>query len=278
MARALLYPQWPYGECQFMWVDAITLGLRSYAPGNVPPAGPGRFHGALRTAVSEQHVVGPGETLSHIVARELRESGQAANRAAIYAGVEKVARHNGIQNPDLIFAGDRLDLSEVASKSAASNAAAPESSEPRQVSSSPRAKAWDRLLDTPARLSSDYGKRHDPFTGRKRDHHGIDLAVASGTGIRPLMSGEVVSSGWLRGYGNTVVVRHADGLETMYAHTSRNLVSKGDRITEDTILGEVGSTGRSTGPHLHFEVRRNGRSLDPAPFLDTNPAIVTAGG
>ena len=109
--------------------------------------------------------------------------------------------------------------------------------------------------------------RKDPFTGRPAFHSGVDLAVATGTRIYPFKSGEVVFSGRKGGYGNVVIVRHADGTETRYGHNSKNLVTVGQRVGTHTPLGEVGSTGRSTGPHLHFEVRRHGRPVDPMSVL-----------
>jgi len=136
---------------------------------------------------------------------------------------------------------------------------------------------WSATLGRPARLSSGYGYRRDPFTGRRAFHQGIDLAAPSGTEIFPVKSGKVEFSGWQRGYGRVVIVRHDDNTETLYAHNSKNLVTKGMRVAPGQQIAEVGSTGRSTGPHLHFEVRRNGRAVDPMPYLRQHSGrLVTA--
>jgi len=113
-------------------------------------------------------------------------------------------------------------------------------------------------------ISSRYGWRRY----RGRYHHGIDIALPSGRPVRAAAPGWVTFSGWKRGYGFIVIVEHARGYETRYAHHRRNLVRVGERVAPGTILAEVGSTGNSTGPHLHFEVRKGGSSLDPYRLLE----------
>jgi len=130
---------------------------------------------------------------------------------------------------------------------------------------------WEPVLRGAARLSSEYGMRKDPFTGRMAFHDGIDLAAKPGTEITALRDGEVIYSGWKSGYGNTVVVRHDNGYESLYGHTSKNLVTAGERVAAGTVIAEVGSTGRSTGPHLHLEVRRHGKPVNPLPHLEAAP-------
>jgi murein DD-endopeptidase MepM/ murein hydrolase activator NlpD len=127
---------------------------------------------------------------------------------------------------------------------------------------------WSGLLNASnARLSSGFGMRKDPFTGRPQHHNGIDVAAPMGTKIYPYASGTVIRAGWNGGYGRMVTIRHDDGTETRYGHTSKNLVEVGDKVTLGEPIAEVGSTGRSTGPHLHFEMRRNGKPVDPVPYL-----------
>lgn len=127
---------------------------------------------------------------------------------------------------------------------------------------------WRKMLDGAARITSGFGVRSDPFTGRLQHHTGIDIAAKRGTRIFPMEDGEVTFAGWKGGYGRMVSVMHDDGLESTYGHNSKNLVKVGDRVTADTPLALVGSTGRSTGPHIHFEVRENGRPVDPLPLLE----------
>ncbi len=110
-------------------------------------------------------------------------------------------------------------------------------------------------------VSSKFGIRKHPIHGDHRFHHGIDIAAPEGTDVYPYRSGTVIFSGQQPGYGNTVVIDHGD------AHNRVNMVKAGDRVDENTVIAEVGSTGVSTGPHLHFEVRQDGKPLDPATFL-----------
>lgn len=117
-------------------------------------------------------------------------------------------------------------------------------------------------------ISSSFGWRKDPFSGEDRFHYGVDLAASEGTPVRAPMQGRVVSSEYREGYGNVVVLDHGQGLSTLYAHNRENLVKEGDRVIQGAPLARVGSTGRSTGPHLHFEVRKDGRQTDPLAFLE----------
>ncbi len=117
-------------------------------------------------------------------------------------------------------------------------------------------------------LTSKFGYRRHPITGRRSMHKGIDIAAKPGTDIVATADGIVIFSGRKGGYGNIVELRHANGLETRYAHNQRNLVAEGDMVGKGQVIGKVGSTGRSTGPHVHFEVRRNGEAVDPMQYLD----------
>jgi murein DD-endopeptidase MepM/ murein hydrolase activator NlpD len=125
----------------------------------------------------------------------------------------------------------------------------------------------DMQLPVNAPVSSLYGMRRDPFTRQVKFHHGIDLAAPEGMSVVPALPGTVISARYENGYGNTVVVEHAGGIKTRYGHLESVNVKAGDVITSEDILGTVGNTGRSTGSHLHFEVLRNGISMDPAESL-----------
>jgi murein DD-endopeptidase MepM/ murein hydrolase activator NlpD len=118
------------------------------------------------------------------------------------------------------------------------------------------------------RISSGFGWRRNPFGGSGREHHnGVDIPARTGTPIRAAGGGIIISSGWQNGYGNTVVIDHGGGLVTKYAHNSRNTAREGQRVERGDIIGYVGSTGRSTGAHLHYEIRRNGTAVNPIAFL-----------
>lgn len=116
--------------------------------------------------------------------------------------------------------------------------------------------------------SSDFGYRSDPIHGGGAFHAGIDLTGRTGDGIHAAADGVVVRAGWWAGYGKVVVVDHGNGMETRYGHMSRFHVKAGDTVRQGQVIGGMGSTGRSTGTHLHFEIRLDGRPLDPQPFLD----------
>jgi murein DD-endopeptidase MepM/ murein hydrolase activator NlpD len=135
---------------------------------------------------------------------------------------------------------------------------------------------WAPVLGGEGRLTSGYGMRRDPFTGRQRFHHGIDLAAPVGTPILAPKGGTVVFSGWRPGYGNLVEIRHEDGALSRYGHNSANTVRRGERVDAGSMIAKVGSTGRSTGPHVHFEVRRDGRSVNPMPFLEASRVQLAA--
>ena len=114
------------------------------------------------------------------------------------------------------------------------------------------------------RVSSGFGIRNDPFTGGLAMHEGLDFTAMSGTTVVATAKGTVTRSGWDFGYGNVVEVQHAEGFATRYAHLSKRLVQVGDTVERGGLLGEVGSTGCSTGPHLHYEVFIKDRVINPA--------------
>lgn len=124
------------------------------------------------------------------------------------------------------------------------------------------------------RVSSNFGNRRDPFTRRKAFHSGMDFPAPSGTTVLAAGDAAVVFVGKKSGYGNVVELAHGDGLVTRYAHLSAFLVKEGQRVETGTPIARVGSTGRSTGPHLHFEVRRDEAAVDPAPYLAAGRRLV----
>jgi murein DD-endopeptidase MepM/ murein hydrolase activator NlpD len=124
---------------------------------------------------------------------------------------------------------------------------------------SPLAGSW--------RFSSPFGWRPDPFTGVRSQHTGIDMAVPLGTPILAAMSGTVVSASYSSIYGNYVIINHGNGYQTLYGHMQKILAQKGQIVNQGSKIGLVGSTGYSTGPHLHFSVYKNGRLIDPMSVL-----------
>jgi murein DD-endopeptidase MepM/ murein hydrolase activator NlpD len=118
-----------------------------------------------------------------------------------------------------------------------------------------------------ARVNSNFGTRRDPFTGRLARHTGLDIPAVHGTPILASGGGRVVSAGYKGAYGKTVVIDHGDGLATLYGHASKLLVRPGEIVMPKQKIALVGSTGRSTGPHLHFEVIRKGQRVEPRQYL-----------
>jgi murein DD-endopeptidase MepM/ murein hydrolase activator NlpD len=116
-------------------------------------------------------------------------------------------------------------------------------------------------------VSSRYGMRTDPFTGRKSWHKGVDFAGRRGANVVSVGSGVVTWSGPYQGYGNMVEIDHGEGFVTRYAHNQQNSVKVGELVQRGQVIAMMGSTGRSTGPHLHFEVYKNGRAVDPSTYI-----------
>jgi murein DD-endopeptidase MepM/ murein hydrolase activator NlpD len=116
-------------------------------------------------------------------------------------------------------------------------------------------------------FTSGFGVRSDPFLGRPAMHTGLDFRAATGDPVRATANGKVVSAGWSGGYGRMVEIDHGNGLSTRYGHLSEIGVKVGEAVKIGQMIGEVGSTGRSTGPHLHYETRIDGEAVDPQKFL-----------
>ena len=116
-------------------------------------------------------------------------------------------------------------------------------------------------------MSSPFGRRTDPLTGRLSVHKGVDFAAKAGSDVVAVAAGVVTSSERRSGYGNTVEISHADGYVTLYAHNQSNLVQVGDLVQRGQTIAKVGSTGRSTGYHVHFEVSKKGRLVNPASYI-----------
>lgn len=116
-------------------------------------------------------------------------------------------------------------------------------------------------------LSSPYGRRNDPFTGRVSHHNGVDFAGAEGSEVVSVAAGVVTWAGTRSGYGKLIEISHGDGHVTRYGHNKVHLVRQGEVVEKGQVIALMGSTGRSTGPHVHFEVHVNGRAVDPARYI-----------
>jgi murein DD-endopeptidase MepM/ murein hydrolase activator NlpD len=125
-------------------------------------------------------------------------------------------------------------------------------------------------------VTSEFGYRRHPITGRRSMHNGIDIAGKTGSPILAMADGLVIFAGRKQGYGNIVKIRHGNGLETWYAHNKENRAKEGDLVRRGQEIATLGSTGRSTGPHVHFEVRKNGSPVNPRAYLNRQTGVRVA--
>ncbi|MBM4264827.1 MAG: M23 family metallopeptidase [Deltaproteobacteria bacterium] len=175
---------------------------------------------------------------------------------------EELARVNNLRDAGQIFVGQRLFIP-GANRQLPVEIITPVEPAPRAPATpEPFEPNRDRFLwPVGGTINSGFGPRGSSF------HDGIDIAAPEGTPIRAIERGEVIFSDQLKGYGNIVIVRHAEGLVSVYAHNEVNLVRQGQTVARGEMIGRVGSTGRVTGPHLHFEIRKNNAAQDPLRYL-----------
>lgn len=133
--------------------------------------------------------------------------------------------------------------------------------------SDPSVQGYQWPVAPPYRVSSGFGPRVHPIFGTRRQHTGLDIGGRSGDSILAAKGGTVLSAGWRGGYGNAVVVDHGGGFSTLYAHQSKVNVTAGQAVSRGDVVGFIGNTGWSTAPHLHYELRLNGKPIDPLPYL-----------
>jgi murein DD-endopeptidase MepM/ murein hydrolase activator NlpD len=239
----------------------LTLGavLRRGQVLIVPPVDPTSPKTSAQT-----HEVAPGETLwgiSHASGVSV-ETLAAANNLSL-----DVVLHPGqvlvvpLASGSGLVAQARQTRGRRAAAPAAAELLASIQTEPLAGASGPLGQPSDGLI------TSRFGWRIHPIFGTREFHTGLDIANRIGTPVRAAESGIVRFVGWMGGYGRLITVTHANGLETSYSHLSAMLVMLGQRVVRGQVLGHMGNTGWSTGPHLLFEVRRNGVALDPVPFL-----------
>ena len=174
---------------------------------------------------------------------------------------------------------DELEAREAqlraASDAATAEIAAAERELAAQIANVPSESGFLWPLPGRYNLSSLFGSRKHPITGKANNHTGIDLPASSGTSILAAKSGVVTTSTYNNSYGNYVVVSHSDGTSTLYAHMVRRNCSKGDTVSQGQVIGYVGTTGSSTGNHLHFEVRVNGSRVDPINYFTDLPLTIS---
>ena len=194
--------------------------------------------------IGRWYAVRPGDTVAKI-----------STRFGVHS--DDIIELNGLVQPDRLAVGQDLYLygvGEIVRRAERKNPSSP----PRSGRAPPRF-AWPTQKGI---ITSGFGPRG------QRLHKGVDIAAASGTRVGAAADGRVIySDNKQRGYGNLVIVRHKTGYVTVYAHNRRNLVDEGDLVRQGAHIAEVGQTGRSTGPHLHFEIRVDGKAVDPLVYL-----------
>lgn len=131
------------------------------------------------------------------------------------------------------------------------------------------ARATPSLFPLAGWISSGFGYRRHPYDGRYLFHRGVDIVAEPGTPVRAPGDGMIVYSGRRRGYGKVIIIDHGLGIRTLFAHCSRLFRTKGMRVKRGDTLAEVGSTGRTTGPHLHYEIRKNRKAVNPVTFFSS---------
>ncbi|HQP97032.1 MAG TPA: LysM peptidoglycan-binding domain-containing M23 family metallopeptidase [bacterium] len=225
--------------------------------------------GTGKSEPSGSHIVQvrEGDTLSEIVNRALKKRNMPHNTQDLYHWVESVAHANGLANPDLIYAGQRLDLSILHGQP---------QPEPVAVSDSVPEPETAFLTPVSGEITSGFGMRIHPLDHVPHFHYGLDIAAPAGTPVSATGAGVVAFAGQRGGYGNCVDIDHGNGWLTRYAHLERVLVGVGQEITGGDRIGNVGSTGRTTGPHLHLEIHQNGRRINPLSMVSIEgpgPAI-----
>jgi murein DD-endopeptidase MepM/ murein hydrolase activator NlpD len=192
------------------------------------------------------HVVTPGETLFRI--------GKAYGLT-----YQELARVNGIKDAGQIRVGQRIFIPGATHPLPVETITPAEPAPAAPVSPEPGFETF--LWPVNGTINSGFGPRGSSF------HDGIDIAAPEGTPILAIEAGEVIYSDQLRGYGNMVIVRHAGGIVSVYAHNEANLVREGQAVARGEVVARVGSTGRVSGPHLHFEIRKNNAAQDPLRYL-----------
>lgn len=228
-----------------------------------------------KSSGSGSYTVDSGDTLHNIAVAESVDGGWKA----LYEGNKKVVGGN----PDLIFPGQKLTLDGKsapkadAPKAEAPKAEAPKAEEPKadqaEAKDAPEAQTTSSGFSSPVDASLSTAYRASGGMWASGYHTGVDFSASTGTPVKGVASGTVVSAGWSGSYGNEVVIQHDDGHFSQYAHLSSLSVSAGQSVEGGQQIGLVGSTGNSTGPHLHFEVRTSasyGSDIDPVSYLRSN--------
>ncbi|MFT7579809.1 MAG: murein DD-endopeptidase MepM/ murein hydrolase activator NlpD [Myxococcota bacterium] len=221
--------------------NLIAVGQLLKVPGSTvstPPVAP--------SSGGTSYTVLPGDTLAAISVTVLNEGSRWRDIAAL----------NGISNPSALRIGQVLQIPDADSAVVV----------PPAPAGGQEDSGWRWPTDS-QRVTSQCGTHVHPITGETKQHRGLDIGASSGSNVYATRSGTVSFAGWPGGDGTAVYVDHAGGIEGRYAHCSSLVVSSGDKVTQSRVIAKVGSTGNSTGPHLHFEIRSGGATRNPQDYV-----------
>ncbi len=177
---------------------------------------------------------------------------------------------NGLKAGDTLKIGQELFIpgaSQAVAIYRSSSAGGGASGRAPSVAKAPADAAGRFSWPVSGRINSPFGWRRHPIGKKRSFHSGLDIKASRHTPIKAAGDGQVIFSGWMNGYGRTVIIRHSGNYTTLYAHAQKLLVRKGQRVSRGTVIAHVGSSGRSTGPHLHFEIRRGDKPTNPMSYL-----------
>ncbi len=235
---------------------------------------------AAPPVAEREYTVHPGDTLSEIVAEQLRHNGISHSPGELYDLVSLVAADNNLTNPDRIFPGQRLStdllpafstdnrLADEGRKTAASSVTAKAGPLTGSMSEN-RGPVNEWGLQPPAigRIFSDFGFRSHPIMGQNQQHEGIDIGLPNGTPIKAIAGGTVTYAGENGSYGLTVDIDHGDGLSSRYAHLGELRVSNGELISPERVIARSGQSGLASGAHLHLEIHQEKLPINPLELL-----------
>ncbi|PXY00930.1 hypothetical protein DF185_13620 [Marinifilum breve] len=217
-----------------------------------------------------QTVVEPPKAMSNpiLAAKKSANSNQMTNPVSNQTATKAIVNNTPSQkmaDPDVKAKGNEMVNSKTSAT--APKAVALENHKASLIEVEKRSIPSTKPIYDKYRLSSKFGNRFHPTLYRWRFHGGVDMACPKGTKIHVPADGVIVKSGWNGGYGNYIKVKHGNGYETIYGHLSKVSVKKGQKVKKGDVIGKVGSTGRSTGPHLHYEIIKNKKRVNPERFF-----------
>lgn len=245
--------------------------------------------GALATATMliGATVLGSGPALANSsanadIAAPLRAA-QAARPGALGSGDEQFrqlfANWQSLENSGVPALANVANASDIAAATQGRSLTGIPSAMPRTIPAfaPSRVSIPSRMPVEGVRLTSDFGMRWHPVVGGRRAHKGVDLAGPIGTPVLATADGVISKAEWFSSYGLYVAIEHGGALQTRYGHMSRLNVAAGERVQKGDVIGFIGSTGRSTGPHLHYEVRVSGQAVNPVPYMQADQFRVAHG-